>query len=107
MSKTFKQFRELYGYGSPDFYRPIADIGNMKSPYNRPQYGINAQVKKLNAIGTGPGLGTYFPINIMAKKLKDLKKRNPIAKDLRSNPLFKKQVVKPKKGKGSYDRKKT
>jgi stalled ribosome alternative rescue factor ArfA len=26
---------------------------------------------------------------------------------LRSNPLFKKQIVKPKKGKGSYDRKKT
>ena len=89
--KTFKQFKELYGYGSPDFYRPIADIGNMKSPYNRPQYGINATAK-------GDGLGTYFPMNIMAKKLKDLKK---------SNPLFKKQIVKPKKGKGSYDRKKT
>tara|TARA_A100001011_G_scaffold395556_2_gene490928 strand:+ start:269 stop:568 length:300 start_codon:yes stop_codon:yes gene_type:complete len=98
--KTFKQFKELYGYGSPDFYRPITDIGNMKSPYNRPQYGINATAK-------GDGLGTYFPMNIMAKKLKDLKKRNPIAKDLRSNPLFKKQIVKPKKGKGSYDRKKT
>ena len=57
--KTFKQFKELYGYGSPDFYRPIADIGNMKSPYNRPQYGINATAK-------GDGLGTYFPMNIMA-----------------------------------------
>ena len=43
----------------------------------------------------------------MAKKLQDIKKRNPMAKDLRGNPLYKKQIVKPKKGKGSYNRKKT
>ena len=32
-------------------------------------------------------------------------KRNPIAEDLRS-PKYKKRVVKPKKGKGSFKRKK-
>tara|TARA_Y100001936_G_C15658670_1_gene450135 strand:+ start:63 stop:365 length:303 start_codon:yes stop_codon:yes gene_type:complete len=100
VKRTYKQFKELYGYGSVDFYRPIANIGNMRSPYNRPQYGINAAAK-------GPGIGTFFPMNIMAKKLQDIKKRNPMAKDLRGNPLYKKQIVKPKKGKGSYNRKKT
>jgi len=34
-----------------------------------------------------------------------MKKRNPIAEDLRS-PKYKKSVVKPKKGKGSFKRKK-
>ena len=34
-----------------------------------------------------------------------MKKRNPIAEDLRS-PKYKKRIVKPKKGKGSFKRKK-
>ena len=34
-----------------------------------------------------------------------MKKRNPIAKDLRS-PKYKKRVIKPRKGKGSFKRKK-
>ena len=34
------------------------------------------------------------------------KKSNPIAKEVRT-PKFKPQVVKPKKGKGSYKRQKT
>ena len=34
-----------------------------------------------------------------------MKKRNPIAEDLRT-PKYKKRVVKPKKGKGSFQRKK-
>ena len=34
-----------------------------------------------------------------------MKKRNPIAEDLRSSK-YKKRVVKPKKGKGSFKRKK-
>ncbi|MFL2525659.1 MAG: alternative ribosome rescue factor ArfA [Pelagibacteraceae bacterium] len=33
-----------------------------------------------------------------------MKKRNPIAQDLRS-PKYKKRVIKPKKGKGSFRRK--
>jgi len=35
-----------------------------------------------------------------------LKKRNKIAKDLHSNK-YRKRIVKPKKGKGSYKRRKT
>jgi alternative ribosome-rescue factor len=38
---------------------------------------------------------------IMTKKIKKLKKSNPIAKDLRT-PKYKTRVVKPKKGKGSF-----
>ena len=34
-----------------------------------------------------------------------MKKRNPIAEDLRS-PKYKTRIVKPKKGKGSFKRKK-
>ena len=34
-----------------------------------------------------------------------MKKRNPIAGDLRS-PKYKKRVIKPRKGKGSFKRKK-
>jgi alternative ribosome-rescue factor len=34
-----------------------------------------------------------------------MKKRNPIAKDLRT-PKYKKRIVKSKKGKGSFERKK-
>ena len=34
-----------------------------------------------------------------------MKKRNPIAEDLRS-PKYKKRVIKPRKGKGSFKRKK-
>ena len=34
-----------------------------------------------------------------------MKKRNPIAEDLRS-PKYKKRIVNPKKGKGSFKRKK-
>ena len=73
MSKTFKQFRELYGYGSPDFYRPIADIGNMKSPRSRPAYALNANKKKLiKGTAKGPGLNTFKPqMNLVAKKKKD------------------------------------
>ena len=35
-----------------------------------------------------------------------MKKKNPVAKDLRT-PKYKKRIVKPKKGKGSFKRKKT
>ena len=34
-----------------------------------------------------------------------MKKKNPVAKDLRT-PKYKKRIVKPKKGKGSFKRKK-
>ena len=34
-----------------------------------------------------------------------MKKRNPIAEDLRT-PKYKKRVIKPRKGKGSFKRKK-
>ena len=35
-----------------------------------------------------------------------LTKRNPVAKALRADPRYRKQTVKPKKGAGSYSRKK-
>lgn len=35
-----------------------------------------------------------------------MKKKNPVAKDLRT-PRYKKRIVKSKKGKGSFKRKKT
>jgi len=48
-------------------YRPIADIGNMKSPEPRPKYALNATAK-------GPGLGTMNPMALLAKKILRLKK---------------------------------
>lgn len=58
--KTFKE----YSIGQ---YRPIADIGNMKSPEPRPKYALNATAK-------GPGLGTMNPMMMLAKKILRLKK---------------------------------
>ena len=52
-----------------DQFRPIADIGNMKSPYPRPAFALNASKKKKEA-AKGPGLGTYTPMNIIARKKK-------------------------------------
>ena len=46
-----------------DQHRPIAKIGNMKSPYPRPAFALNATAK-------GPGLGTFKPMNIIARKKK-------------------------------------
>jgi len=64
--KKFKEY-SMGGYLPVDQYRPIADIGNMKSPEPRPKFAINANAK-------GPGLGTFMPINILAKKILRLKK---------------------------------
>ncbi len=58
-----KSFKE-YSIGQ---YRPIADIGNMKSPEPRPKYALNATAK-------GPGLGTMNPMMMLAKKILRLKK---------------------------------
>ena len=58
-----KSFKE-YSIGQ---YRPIADIGNMKSPEPRPKYALNATAK-------GPGLGTFSPMMMLAKKILRLKK---------------------------------
>jgi hypothetical protein len=52
-----------------DQFRPIANIGNMKSPHTRPAFALNAK-KKIKATAKGPGLGTFKPINLIAKKEK-------------------------------------
>ena len=59
----FKTLKNAIGSFIPvDQHRPIASIGNMKSPYPTRAYGINATAK-------GPGLGTYKPMmNISARK---------------------------------------
>ncbi len=57
--KTIKN--AVGSYIPVDQFRPIADIGNMKSPYTRPAFALNATAK-------GPGLGTYKPMNIIARK---------------------------------------
>ena len=58
----FKTLKNAIGSFIPvDQHRPIASIGNMKSPYPTKVYGINATAK-------GPGLGTYKPMNIIARK---------------------------------------
>jgi len=58
----FKTLKNAIGSFIPvDQHRPIASIGNMKSPYPTQVYGINATAK-------GPGLGTYKPMNIIARK---------------------------------------
>jgi len=66
--KSFKEYR-MGGYLPVDQYRSIADIGNMKSPEPRPQFALNANAK-------GKGLGTFMPINILAKKIMQLKKKH-------------------------------
>jgi hypothetical protein len=58
-------------YGEPQGNaRPIASIGNMKSPRSRPAYALNAKKKKLKATAKGPALGTLRPINLISKKKK-------------------------------------
>tara|TARA_B100000085_G_scaffold261730_1_gene266303 strand:- start:2480 stop:3571 length:1092 start_codon:yes stop_codon:yes gene_type:complete len=61
---------EIATYGEPQgLARPIASIGNMKSPRSRPAYALNAQKKKKKEAATGPGLNTIKPMmNITARK---------------------------------------
>ena len=61
---------EISTYGEPQGHaRPIASIGNMKSPRSRPAYALNAKKKKeIKSTAKGPGLGTYKPMNIIARK---------------------------------------
>jgi len=64
---------EIATYGEPQgLARPIASIGNMKSPFPRPAYALNAQKKKKKEAALGPGLNTYKPqMNLVARKKKD------------------------------------
>jgi len=59
----FKTLKNAIGSFIPvDQHRPIASIGNMKSPYPTKAYALNATAK-------GAGLGTYKPMmNITARK---------------------------------------
>ena len=59
----FKTLKNAIGSFIPvDQHRPIASIGNMKSPYPTKAYALNATAK-------GPGLGTFKPMmNITARK---------------------------------------
>jgi len=66
--KTFKEYR-MGGYLPVGQYRPIADIGNMKSPEPRPKFALNATAK-------GPGLGTTNPTALLAKKILKKKKES-------------------------------
>ena len=73
--KTFKELKEYInshggGYAPVDQYRPIADIGNMKSPYPRPMYAINAN-------SMGPGMGTFNIIAAQKRKAKTREGQNP------------------------------
>ena len=70
--KTLSNFAyETAMYGEPQGnVRPIASIGNMKSPRSRPAYALNAKKKKLKATAKGPALGTLRPINLISKKKK-------------------------------------
>ena len=58
------------GMGEPmGLARPIASIGNMKSPRSRPAYALNANKKKqIKSTAKGPGLGTFKPMNLIARK---------------------------------------
>jgi hypothetical protein len=60
--KSFKEYTMPLGH-----YRPIAKIGNMKSPEPRPKYAVNANAK-------GPVLGTMNPTALLAKKILKKKK---------------------------------
>ena len=64
---------EIATYGEPQgLARPIADIGNMKSPRSRPAYALNANKKKKKETAVGPGMNTYKPqMNLIAKKKRD------------------------------------
>ena len=64
---------EIATYGEPQgLARPIADIGNMKSPRSRPAYALNASKKKKKETAVGPGMNTYKPqMNLIAKKKRD------------------------------------
>ena len=62
--KSFKEYTMPLGH-----YRPIAKIGNMKSPEPRPTYAVHANAK-------GPGLGTMNPAALLAKKIKKFKKED-------------------------------
>ena len=76
--KTFKEYLNSMGGGylPVDQYRPIADIGNMKSPEPRPKFAVNASA-------TGPGLGTFQPtMNITAQKKQ---KKNLKSKEVKTN----------------------
>tara|TARA_B100001094_G_scaffold295774_1_gene317387 strand:+ start:193 stop:1239 length:1047 start_codon:yes stop_codon:yes gene_type:complete len=58
----FKTLKNAIGSFIPvDQHKPIASIGNMKSPYPTKAYAMNATAK-------GPGLGTFKPMNIIARK---------------------------------------
>lgn len=84
--KTYKQLSAYFNLGPVDMHRPIGDIGNMKSPYPRPAFG-------LNATATGPGLGTYKPINLIAKTDYNLSK-DDISTDPINSPKIKKKEKK-------------
>ena len=76
--KSFKEY-SMGGYLPVDQYRPIADIGNMKSPEPRPKFAINANAQ-------GPGLGTFQPMmNITAQKKQ---KKNLKTKEVRTEDLY-------------------
>ena len=64
---------EIATYGEPQgLARPIADIGNMKSPRSRPAYALNANKKKKKETAVGPGMNTYKPqMNLIGKKKRD------------------------------------
>ena len=51
-----------------DQMKPIASIGNMKSPFTTRAYALNAKKKNKKETAKGPGLGTYMPMNIIARK---------------------------------------
>ena len=57
-------------YGEPmGLARPIASIGNMKSPRSRPAYALNARKKHKKETAKGPGLQTFKPqMNLVARK---------------------------------------
>ena len=60
---------EIATYGEPQgLARPIASIGNMKSPYSRPAYALNARKKHKKETAKGPGLQTFKPqMNLVAR----------------------------------------
>ena len=63
--KSFKEYTMPLGH-----YRPIAKIGNMKSPEPRPTYAVNANAKGILT------LGTMNPATLLAKKIKKFKKED-------------------------------
>ena len=63
--KSFKEYTMPLGH-----YRPIAKIGNMKSPEPRPTYAVNANAKE-------PQLRDYESCKtLLAKKIKKFKKED-------------------------------